>query len=170
MLTPLNAHDFDTVYALLTAAFPVDELRPEHVQRALLDNPKFTAYVTEDLGAVLTLWKFDRFAFIEHFAVSSALRNQGLGSKLLREIAKMVELPVCLEAELPETELARRRLDFYRRNGFTVNPYPYTQPAYAPDRRSLPMYLLTSGGGVTESEFAAIRDTLYKEVYGVTSK
>ena len=167
MLRPAKPSEFDAIYTLLTASFPPDELRPADAQRALLNRPGFTAWVTDDLHAVITVWEFEDVAFIEHFAVSPALRGQGLGGKLLREMMDYLPLPLCLETELPDTPIAVRRLDFYRRSGFTVNPYPYVQPAYAPDRSSVPMCLLTTGRSISEAEFIHIRDTLYKEVYQV---
>ena len=73
----------------------------------------------------------------------------------------------CLEAELPETELAARRIGFYERHGFTVNTgYPYFQPALAPDGDPLPMHLLTTGGACTSAELRAMETLVHTRVYG----
>lgn len=169
MLRIAKNTDFDAVYSLLQQSFPADEFRPYAAQKELLSNPGYTAYITDDCSAVITLWQFEGFAFIEHFAVSPACRNQGLGSAVLREVIEMLHCPICLEAELPDTDLSSRRLQFYRRNGFFVNNYPYIQPAYAPELSPVPLLILTTGGPVSESRFASIRDALYRTVYRLTT-
>jgi len=69
--------------------------------------------------------------------------------------------PACLEAELPETELAARRIGFYERHGFTVNAdYPYFQPALTPGGSPIPLHLLTTGGVRTPAELRAIGERL----------
>ena len=73
----------------------------------------------------------------------------------------------CLEAELPETELAARRIGFYERHGFTVNAdYAYFQPALAPGGSPLPMHLLTTGGACTACELRAMETLVHTRVYG----
>lgn len=167
MLRPASVSEFDSVYTLLRSAFPADERRSYEGQLALLGDPRYTAYVTPELHAVLTLWQFDDFAFIEHFAVDERLRNQGFGTSLLQRMLSALTCPVCLEAELPDTPIARRRLNFYRRNGFFVNEYPYIQPPYSADTHAVPMLLLSTGGHVRAARFDQIRDTLYRHVYHV---
>lgn len=167
MLRIATANDFDRIYSLLQCSFPADEYRPSEAQKALLSRPEYTAYVTDDASAVITVWQFNGFAFIEHFAVSPSLRNRGLGSQLLQLVISVLRCPVCLEAELPDTDLAARRIRFYQRCGFFVNPYPYVQPAYSSDRKSVPLLILTSGAPISESEFQTIRDNLYQTVYGI---
>lgn len=167
MLRPANISDFERIYSLLRCSFPEDECRPYDAQKALLSVPEYTAYVTDDVSAVITLWQFDKFAFIEHFAVDPSLRNCGLGSKILRNVISALSCPVCLEAELPDTQLAARRIAFYQRCGFYVNSYPYIQPAYSADRECVPLLILTTERQITQSEFQMIRDTLYRSVYHV---
>ena len=165
MLKKATFDDFPRLYPLLESGFPLDEYRPYKDQRELLNHPNYSAYVNEALTALITVWQFEDFAFIEHFVVDAACRNQGLGSKMLQWVVHMLSCPVCLEAEPPTTELAQRRLAFYKRNGFFVNEYPYEQPPYCADRCPVPLLILTTGGTVSEEQFAAIRDILYKEVY-----
>ena len=89
------------------------------------------------------------------------------GSQMLDALLARYDKPACLEAELPETELAARRIGFYERHGFTVNAdYSYFQPALAPGGSPLPMHLLTTGGTRTVSELRAIETLLHTRVYG----
>ena len=164
MLLPATHADFPKLYKLLEDSFPIDEYRPREAQLAVLDDPRYTLLTNADRTALISLWQFEGFAFIEHFAVSPERRNHGLGASILQEVLASLACPVCLEAELPETVLAKRRLGFYSRNGFAVNPFPYYQPAYTPDQHSVPMQILSTFP-LTQEQFEHIRDTLYREVY-----
>ena len=133
-----------------------------------MDEPKYAVwahYSDQQLQGFLTVWDLDGFAFIEHFAVKSSCRNSGLGSKMLQALSEKLGKRLCLEAELPETDMAKRRLNFYRRNGFAVNTYPYLQPALEEGKCPVPLYILTTDGGINEEEFEKLVDQIYKAVY-----
>ena len=76
-------------------------------------------------------------------------------------------LSSCQTVEPPEGELTRRRIAFYERNGFCLNPYPYAQPSIAEGRAPVPLMIMTYGHQISEEEFIKTRDLLYKEVYHV---
>jgi ribosomal protein S18 acetylase RimI-like enzyme len=171
LLQPLTDADFREAFELLSKSFPLDEYRPYEAQRVLLEHPLYRAYILKDdesteIRALITVWKLEKFVFIEHFAVAPACRNQGLGAKILQEVKEMLSARLVLEAELPETDLARRRIGFYQRNGFTLNEYPYLQPSYGKGREAVPLFLMTTGGSISEGEFEAVKSALYKTVYG----
>ena len=171
MLNTLGLSDFDQMYRLMEASFPQDEYRPYAGQKALFGDPSYHVYARFDnahtLLAFLAVWDFEHFAFIEHFAVAPNCRNQGLGGRMLQELTAVLSKPLCLEAELPDTELAKRRLEFYQRNGFCVNPYPYMQPALADTQNPIPLRILTYPSPISQWEFNRLRDALYPKVYGV---
>jgi GNAT superfamily N-acetyltransferase len=165
----MRQDEHDAVYRLMLESFPRDELRSCEDQRALWDEPRFCPYVVHGEGgeaiALMTVWELDDVVFLEHFAVSPALRGGGLGSRLLGELVERYTKPICLEVERPETDVARRRIGFYRRNGFYLNGYDYEQPAYGADRERVPLLIMTTGGEVDRAGFERIRDGLYREVY-----
>ena len=168
MLTELNGKDFDKVFTILEESFPKDEYRTYEKQKALLDDARYTIYIIPDrdeVKAFIAVWQFDDFAFVEHFAVNQAYRNQGLVSIILQELMKKLPCMICLEVELPETDFAKRRIGFYERNGFALNDYPYVQPAMVEGKKELPLKIMTSGKVVSEEQFGKIRDILYREVY-----
>ena len=173
MITTLAREEFDTVYGIMEESFPSDEYRPYEEQLALLEHDAYRIYVLRDDGqsriqAFLAVWEFADFAFIEHLAVAPACRNGGLGAQLLQHLTGRLKHPVCLEVEPPETELAARRIGFYRRNGFYLNPYPYQQPAISRGKHAIPLQIMTSGAPVSEETFRQIRTKLYREVYRVS--
>ena len=106
-------------------------------------------------------------AYIEHFAVDPDCRNGGLGGKILQKVIEDTDMRICLEVELPETEMAARRIGFYERNGFYYNDYFYMQPPIAEGRNAIPLRLMTTGGPLDEKEFSRMQGLLYKNVYGV---
>lgn len=169
MLCQANESDFPRLYSLLEESFPPDEYRPYKEQAALLKDGRCRLYTNLERTVLLSLWHFPDFTFIEHFAVSPHLRNQGLGGQILMEMLNSLSGPVILEAELPETELAQRRLRFYQRNGFFVNPFPYLQPAYSPGRNSVPMQILSTEP-LTRKAFEDAKRTLYSQVYKENSR
>ncbi len=168
MLTAFDKKDFKQLYSILLESFPPDELRSRHEHLALLDEPDYKVwahYNGQELQGFLTVWMLTEFAFVEHFAVKSSCRNSGLGSRMLQALSQKLGKPLCLEAELPETDMARRRLDFYRRNGFAVNEYPYFQPALEEGKSPVSLHILTTGGPVSAGAFNGLVTEIYKTVY-----
>ena len=167
----MRLEDFDAVFRLLSQSFPAGERRDAAGQRALLLDSAYRIDILRapsgGVQALMALWDFDNFVFFEHFAVDPACRN---GGQMLDALLSRIPKPACLEAELPETELAARRIRFYERHGFTVNAdYSYFQPALAPGGSPIPLYLLTTGGARTVSELRAMETLVHTRVYGQTS-
>lgn len=167
--------EFEQVYRIMEASFPPDEHRPYEEQRELLDNPCYSIYVAKDsnvgeIQGFMAVWQFESLSFIEHFAVDSKYRNTGLGSRMLCEIREHLAGRICLEVELPDNDIAKRRIEFYKRNGLYYNDYPYIQPAISKGRNPIPLRIMTSGGVVSQEEYQEIRDILYREVYRVEHK
>lgn len=169
MIRKLELDEFDTIYELLKQCFPSDEYRTYDQQRALLDNPYYQIYVLSDenkqIKAFMAIFEFEQIAHIEHFAVNPLYRNNGLGSKMLKDVVALLNKRVCLEVELPDNELASRRIDFYKRNNFYLNEYPYMQPPMSLGKKAIPLLLMTTQSKLTEEEFNKLKTLLYTEVY-----
>ena len=52
------------------------------------------------------------------FAVDPAQRNGGHGKNVLNHLCQLLQHPIVLEVEMPEEEMAQRRINFYKRQGF----------------------------------------------------
>lgn len=165
---PIGDARFDEFFALLDASFPADEHRTYAAQKALLGEPAYAIMTGEVDGAVRALfavWEFAGFRFVEHFAVDPALRGKGIGAAMFGGYLRRDSRRVVLEVELPETEIAARRIGFYERCGLALSHFPYAQPPLNPGDGLLPLMLMSSGGPLTDDEAAAVRDTLYRAVY-----
>lgn len=164
------AEDFEKTYELMEEAFPPIERRNREGQQALLSRSDYRLLVWKEQGEVcgfLAVWEFSDFAFVEHFAVSPELRGNGMGGTLLKEYLSGTEKQVVLEVELPETKLAGRRIRFYERIGMVLNHYPYEQPPLQEEMPYLPLMIMSYEKTLSQEEFWNVRDTLYREVYGV---
>lgn len=168
MLTRLDIQNFDEIYRILAESFPVDEIRPYELQKALFSKKTYKVLGLcgeEGIRAVLAVYDLESVIFVEHFAVDAKYRNQGLGAVALGELLAASDKPVCLEVELPETELARRRIGFYQRNGLHYCDSPYVQPPLSPGQNALPLRLMSSAGPMTRETFEKVRDEIHREVY-----
>ena len=170
MLEKLAEQDFYKVYNLMRASFPRDEFRNYEGQKALLEIPEYQIYIWPDAKrpepkAFIAVWEFESFVFVEHFAVDPDCRNEGLGAKILAELSERTEQRICLEVELPETELAKRRIAFYERNQFFFNDYTYEQPPIFAGCDPLPLRIMTTEKQVNADEFQKIKQELYERVY-----
>lgn len=155
---------------LLTAAFPPEEYRDFEELRVLTQSdPRFRNHAILDRGelvGVLSYWDFGRFHYVEHFAVCPGMRNRGYGRKVLGMLRSRLHTPVVLEVERPDSELAARRIAFYRRNGFTLWESDYVQPPYRPGGDAVPMRLMVCGALCEADDFASVKETIHREVYG----
>lgn len=168
----LNDVDFEQIFALLKSSFPPEERRTYAEQRALLSKPLYRIYGKKDTGsdaivAMAAVWELEDLVFIEHLAVNPNYRNGGVGAEFLEELVQQFSNMICLEVEPPMTELARRRIGFYERNGFCYNAYPYMQPSISKGRSPIALKLMTYGHTISTEEFEQMRDVLYRIVYGV---
>lgn len=161
----------DKVRTLYEQSFPVDERRDFDAFRALVgrtDVP-FHVYVYArdgEFAGFITCWEWDDMRYFEHFAVEPSMRNGGLGARILADVLAASSVPAVLEAELPDTDMARRRIGFYERNGFTARmDIPYLQPAYGRDKQPLPLCLMTWGGlcldGPDDEKIRRIKRAVY---------
>ena len=104
-------------------------------------------------------------------AVYPSVRGRGAGSAALRRILDLGK-PVVLEVEIPRPSSKRleqhRRIEFYKRHGFTVQPYPYYQPAYDGSGKKVPLAIMANTPGpLPEEEFVRIRNGIFKIVHGI---
>ena len=182
MITFTNLADSDHSHFaqnLFEEAFPEQERPPFSTIRQRMASAEPTATRTnagkfhflvaengdEPVG-ILTYWTFEDLVYVEHFAIDEELRNQGLGKAVFLNFLSQQHVQVVLEIELPNTEEADHRLEFYASMGFFQNPQPYLQPSYHNDGRTVPMILM-SKYELDDDEFSEIQSLLYREVYGV---
>lgn len=170
MLKILDNKDFDKVFNIMEKSFPDDEFRPYDEQKALLEIDEYKIYtwsIDDNICGFIALWEFHNILYIEHFAVDPEFRGCGIGSKILSEISALTKKQICLEVEPPNDEITTRRVEFYKRNGFFLNEYPYIQPAISKGKRPVPLMIMTYGKKITKMKFNDIKFVLYTNVYKI---
>ena len=167
--SPLDAADFDDMYAIMKQAFPDTEMREYEGQKELLQYDDYRIYGAKDeeghLIAFIAAWEPGDFLYLEHFAVEECCRGDGMGGKILLDFLKQKDMPIILEVELPETDIAKRRIGFYQRAGFALNTYEYLQPPYRIGQSPLPLYFMTYPDAIDENKFQEYKKFLYDVVY-----
>ena len=169
-LQKITLDDFEEVYQLLQNTFPKEELQPKDRHYQIFQRPDFYGQAIKENGKIQALllgYHRPQFLFLEFFAVDKALRGHGMGQKILTEIISQSDLPVILEVEPPETEIARRRIGFYERCGFQLNDYPYTLPILGEGFGGCPLMIMSYPEAIKAADFPQIKEQLYHDIYGV---
>ncbi len=171
----------ELVQPLYLTSFPKEERREwGDFCRLLEDNEAFALKIIahqegEKLAFVgfLSLWTLsDEWLFVEHFALLPKVRNQGFGAKALSSLQRANPTKtIFLECEPPSNELARRRLNFYAREGFCILSKSYEQPSYYPQAegelsQNLNLYLLASQT-VSDLQVPKVIRLIYRLVYAL---
>lgn len=154
-------------------SFPPEERRSWESVKQLLQADS-TAYdlkvvlLNDKFAGFITSWIFGDFCYVEHFAVDSQLCGNGIGAEAIRHFVAQCSCPVVLEVELPqEGEMARRRIDFYKRNGFVEHrDFKYIQPPYDKGLSSVPLMLMTANAP-HDISLQHVSKCLHRDVYGV---
>lgn len=156
---------------LLTTAFPPEEYRELKELRKYTDYTDnfYNHIIFDDDTPVgfITYWDFDSFYYVEHFAIDPSRRNGGYGKKALDYLCEKLERPIVLEVEMPLYDMAKRRINFYQRQGFILWEEAYKQPPYKAGDDFLPMHLMVHGDLENERDFEMVKNRIYKEVYNV---
>lgn len=161
----------DLIERTYTDSFPEVERRDFSLVRKLLeDEPRFVMYalsVEDCYVGFITAWQFDRYTYVEHFAIDPAARNGGIGAKAMTLFFALCGTPVVLEVEMPVDELSKRRIGFYERLGFKLDHHVYLQPPYRTGGEWLELRLMAYGDVGLDHAFEQVKNCLHEHVYGV---
>jgi len=147
----LNSTDdsrFSQAWELYRESFPIYEQRRLEEQAQAMAQPDYHFEVLYQAGrfvGIMLYWRHMDFVYLEHFAVTPALRGGGLGTKalglLLDEGARVI-----LEIDPVRDDVSRRRLKFYQGLGLAQNPYKHIHPPYRDGYNGHSLEVLSSGG------------------------
>jgi GNAT superfamily N-acetyltransferase len=169
-LDDLNSEEFRKAWIIYESSFPSDERRDLKNQIEVMNNDLYTFFGVfhfDVLIGIFTEWTFRDFLFVEHIAIKKELRGKGFGTKLFEEYLKDKKKKVILEVEPPQDSLCKKRINFYNSLGFKLNNFNYIQPAYAENKKPVPMILMSYAYLLGEEEFNLFREKLHKQVYGL---
>ncbi|MFI3294912.1 MAG: GNAT family N-acetyltransferase [Rikenellaceae bacterium] len=132
-----QAKYFKECWSLYQEAFPEEERREKWYHLKSMESRYFNfEAIIEDseLKGLIGWWDFEQVRYIEHVAVLPELRSKGYGKKIFTLLKSISPKPIILEVEPPKDEISKRRIGFYRREGFMLNPHYHLQPPYQGDK------------------------------------
>jgi GNAT superfamily N-acetyltransferase len=158
---------FAKAHHLLKNSFIPDEItdfRPE-----LFNIPDFFMYAAllgDQFVGTTTFWDLQECVFIGYIVIDPLQRGRTLGSQVLQWLLDFRSEKIHVgEVDLPSSEIAIRRLDFFQRHGFKVNDFDYFQPALAPYKSPVHLRMISHPHLLKRIIFERIHREIYQEVY-----
>ncbi len=160
-----NRKKISRIFNTYASTFPENERRDEAQFLELAENPNCYIYnIKKEENAIgyCIIWQLESCYFLEHFEVFEAFRNQKYGSEIV-EILKEKFEKLVLETE-PEhlSEIAKRRISFYQRNGFEIIEKKYLQPSYGEGKPKALLYLMSN---FLPENLQILVEEIYLQVY-----
>lgn len=165
-LNETNKHHFDNAFALYESSFPREERRdmPEQERAMKNENYHFDLILEGDeLYGVMLYWETEDFVFLEHFTTMPQIRGRGYGARAL-DLLKAKNKTVLLEIEPPVDEMSIRRYEFYKRNGFKMNPYYHIQAKYHLGDEDLELKVLSYPEVLTKEQYRSFYEYMTREI------
>ena len=133
-------------------------------------NYKFYCILDDEAPIGLTmLWYLDDFNYGEYLAIDKKLRGKNYGSEVLTKILDMLkDKLIVIEVEPYElNEIAKKRIDWYKRFGLILAEYDYDMPCIDKDNKisTMKMRIMTSRAIKSKEEHDKITKILYDKVY-----
>jgi len=166
----ITASELEDIKSLYLSSFPTVERREYSglIQQLYNDDCTVNLILANQIVAgFIIVWDFEGFVFAEHFAVKTELRGQKIGERALALIIKNNHKPVILETEPPADDLSKRRLDFYKRNGFHLLKKQYFQPSYDGIKPEIELSLMSTKSDYSNSQIDECVSVIRKKVYNV---
>ena len=165
-LSEANAHLFERAFELYQSSFPVEERRDDLEQQRVLKKEAYhfdLIMLDDSFVGVMLYWETESFVFLEHFTTLPDLRGKGYGKNAL-DLLKEKNKIILLEIEPPIDDMTERRYNFYKRNGFTMNPYYHIQAKYHLGDEDLELKVLTYPRIMEKDEYRAFYEYMTREI------
>ncbi|MCD7839340.1 MAG: GNAT family N-acetyltransferase, partial [Erysipelotrichaceae bacterium] len=136
--------------------------------KEIYEQKKFKIYgylQEEQLLGVITLWEFDEFHYIEHFAVDESYRGQGIGSKIIEDMKLLSDKPLVLEVEEIVDNITQKRVHFYEKHDFVLSSYHFIQPPLRDNAKDVPLIYMSYPALLDNDMYDKIYIELKNKVY-----
>ncbi len=146
MIMIKEIHDIKETYIFLQKTFDPSELREYGWMKDIYEQKKFKIYgylEDEQLLGVITLWEFDDYNYIEHFAVDERRRGQGIGSQMIENMKLLSDKPLVLEVEEIVDDITQNRVHFYEKHEFFLSSYHFIQPPLRDNVKDVPLIYMS---------------------------
>lgn len=168
-LSDTTSPQYKEFAALYAKSFPVFEQRTKEQQILAFSSSHYHLdlyYEGPVFIGFIAYWQFDRYSYVEHFAVHDMHRGRGYGAQLLNRFVEEQARQVVLEIDPITDEISAARWRFYERCGFSQNRYPHIHPPYRNGYAGHSLVVLSSGGTL-ETE---VYELFYRDLINVVMK
>lgn len=165
---PVSHPYLTTIQTWYETSFPPDERRQFEDLLQLLPHADMHLCGLVDrerLIGFIVYWHWPEMLFVEHIAVDPEQRSKQYGQRAISELRRLESPYVVLEVELPQDAISRRRIQFYERQGFTLNPFSYAQPPYQAGNPAIPMHLVSIPAILDQEIFSNLSQLIKERVY-----
>jgi ribosomal protein S18 acetylase RimI-like enzyme len=129
----------------------------------------FALEASNQIIGILISWMFEKFNYIEQFAIREELRGKNYGQQALSEYLNEVKNPVVLEIDCSDdTEPVKKRIKFYEKMQFFMHSFPYLEPSYDSKKIFVPARIMSYPHLFEDQQLMEVKETLYDFVYEVT--
>lgn len=167
---PMPKDKFAKLFDIMESSFPKNEHGSAELHFKEMSRPEFRSLCYEPDGLPAAFMNYYYFPeqeliFLEHFAVKQELRGKGIGAQLMNVLKELTSSSmIVLEVEPPEGEIERRRIAFYRRQGFYLNNGDYFQPDFYGSDSKLPLKLMSTEP-MDDAQFDEVMKFIHKRAY-----
>lgn len=167
ILRTMKKEETSFVLDLINRSFISDERRSKEDQLKLMNREDIHLYILEDNEpqGFITIFESEEFVLIDHLAIDPRFRGQGQGNFILKALKKYYDKPILLEVEPPSDELTRRRIAFYKRNGYVLNPYDYELPPLSEGKEPVHLMIMSEGHLLSREDFNRYVGILNQDLY-----
>ena len=161
-ITTIEHNLYEKALELYCESFPAHEQRNAASQAKILRDEEYhfnLIYDDDIFVGLLLCWETADFIYVEHFCISSEMRNQKYGQKALDLLCQQ-EKTVILEIDPPNETIAIRRKEFYERNGFVENIYSHIHPPYDTGNKGHQLMVMSYPNKISPIEYDAFKSYL----------
>ncbi|MFA5647842.1 MAG: GNAT family N-acetyltransferase [Bacteroidales bacterium] len=166
----VNATQLKEIESIYTSSFPPSERREFYELCKQLTSPNnilFNISNNRITVGMVSLWSFPEFVYLEHIAIDSNLRGNGVGAQVMKTLLVQHPKPFILEVEPPIDTLTERRVQFYTKLGFILLPNSYMQPAYSKSKPMVELRHMINSKISGRVNLENIIRSINQSVYGV---
>ncbi|MGL5416344.1 MAG: GNAT family N-acetyltransferase [Clostridium sp.] len=157
---------FKEAMELYKMSFPVFEQRTLDKQIEVLGNKEYNFDIIcddEKLIGILFYWEYDKFRYIEHFAIKKELRGKNYGSKILKNFCANKKETI-LEIDPPTDEISIKRLKFYSKLGFKLGGFNHIHPPYRKEYKGHKLKIMSFNKDLSQKEYEEFNKYLNEQV------
>lgn len=146
-ITDISSPLYTEFATLYSKSFPIFEQRTLEQQIAAFSSPNYhlDLFYDDDLFVgFFSYWKFEKYSYLEHFAVNDNHRGKGYGAILLQKLEDYLSHTVILEIDPIVDDISAARWRFYERCGFCRNSFKHIHPPYRDGYKGHSLIVLSS--------------------------